>query len=155
MSDEEEENALISSELALLWANNVFQYFNIFFPILSRQHFLFQLTHQKRSMNPLLRYAIYALGCRYNNPEDRNAQHWFDKAFTLVDHEINVSLSTVQALAIMCWYSYLSGDIQQCHHLRRQLYRAVYDCNLGQEVTTANHSVVEQEMRRRGLWASY
>ena len=93
-SDQEEET--ISSELALLWANNVFEYFNIFFPILSRQHFLFQLIHQKRSMNPLLRYAVYALGCRYNNPEDRTAQLWFEKACSLVDHEINVSLSTVQ-----------------------------------------------------------
>ena len=95
-SDEEDENEITSSELALLWVNNVFQHFNIFFPILSRQHFLFQLLHQKRSMNPLLRYAVYALGCRYSNPEDRTAQRWFGKACCLVEHEINVSLSTVQ-----------------------------------------------------------
>ncbi|KAG2226376.1 hypothetical protein INT45_000544 [Circinella minor] len=105
-------------------------------------------------MNPLLRYAVYALGCLYNNPEDRTAQLWFEKACSLVDHEINVSLSTVQALAIMCWYTYLTGDLQQCNQLRRQLYRALLDCNLNQETTT-NFSVVEQEMRRRGLWASY
>ncbi|KAI9493475.1 hypothetical protein BDB00DRAFT_740439, partial [Zychaea mexicana] len=144
---------IVSSDLALLWANNVFQHFNIFFPLLSRQHFLFQLVHRKHTMNPLLRYAVYALGCRYINPEDRTARLWFNKAQVLAEHETHVSLSIVQALAIMCWYTYLAGDLQQCSRLRHQLYRAVHDCDLGHEAT--NCSVVEQEMRRRGLWASY
>ncbi|KAI8148513.1 fungal-specific transcription factor domain-containing protein [Fennellomyces sp. T-0311] len=146
------DDSLISSEISLMWANSFFQHFNIFFPILSRHHFLYQLVNSKHTMSPLLRYAVYALGCRYINPEDRTAQMWFDKARALASHE-TAALPTVQALAIMCWYAYLAGDLHHCSTLRRQLYRALIESNLNQEPT--NCSVVEQEMRRRALWVAY
>ena len=73
-----------AADLMLAWVDSFFTHFNVFFPILARQHFLHQLVHEHESIDPLLRGAVYALGCHFLNPHDRTGRLWYDKCQALM-----------------------------------------------------------------------
>lgn len=89
----------------VVWAENFFSHFNFIFPILSRPQFHFQLEHKE--LNPMLKLAVFLLGCRLNNNiQDVNQEkllyQQFNDLFTNASHDdnINADLSTVQVILI-------------------------------------------------------
>ena len=55
-----------------IWIQHFFVHFNLIFPVLSRPYFEHQLKQDQLSL--LVKYAVYAIGCRYadnTNSTDR------------------------------------------------------------------------------------
>ncbi|KAI9495060.1 fungal-specific transcription factor domain-containing protein [Zychaea mexicana] len=146
----------------LEWAESFFAHFNLFFPILSRQHFLHQLQHRPQEMDPLLRCAVLALGCRYaetQSHEDAGAQFFKQcqqqiSNTTALSHDNNSTLSTLQAVVIMCWYAYLSGDMQTCRTYLHKQVQLVKDLKLHRD-PDLSLGIVTMELRRRAFWVAY
>ncbi|KAI8078132.1 fungal-specific transcription factor domain-containing protein [Gilbertella persicaria] len=133
------------------WIQYYFDYFNCIFPVLSKSQFQFQL--ENNSLHPLLRLAVFALGCRLHqgNQEADLVQQFH----SIISHDMLPDISIVQALAIMCWYSCLAGDMQQCHSLRHYLATMVHKLNLGYESTNRSQDMHLTEMKRRAFWTSF
>ncbi|KAI9315177.1 hypothetical protein BX666DRAFT_1834514, partial [Dichotomocladium elegans] len=53
------------------------------------------------------------------------------------------------SLVILCWYAFLTSDLQQCRSLRHHLASAL--CMLSPN----KDSTVKQELYRRAIWISY
>ena len=77
-------------------AESFFSHFNLFFPILSRQHFLHQLQHRPQEMDPLLRYAVLALGCRYATQSHEVSAHFFKRS----QQVLNASRDSITTLQV-------------------------------------------------------
>ncbi|KAI7852035.1 fungal-specific transcription factor domain-containing protein [Circinella umbellata] len=149
----------------LEWAESFFAHFNLFFPILSRQHFLYQLQHRPQEMDPLLRYAVLALGCRYaetqKSHEDAGAQ-FFKQCQQILNtislshdnNNSNITLSKLQAVVIMCWYAYLSGDMQMCRTYLHKQVQMVKELKLHRD-PDLSLGIVTMELRRRVFWVAY
>jgi hypothetical protein len=58
-------NVLKDEHISSSWIDNFFTHFNHIFPILSRPQFSIQF--EKGELDPLLKLAVYLLGCRLNN----------------------------------------------------------------------------------------
>lgn len=58
-------NVLKEEHISSVWIDNFFTHFNHIFPILSRPQFAIQF--EKNELDPLLKLAVYLLGCRLNN----------------------------------------------------------------------------------------
>ncbi|SAL99159.1 hypothetical protein [Absidia glauca] len=135
------------------WIDNYFTYFNILFPLLSRPHFTLALSQQK--VEPLLLFAVYTLGSKYSDQETSNFlfERW--QCILNMSHDYPPTLSTVQALVMMCWYSYLMGNMQSCSVLRQRLNQAaIYDLHLYQDPGPLMKTV-DGEMHRRTFWVVY
>ncbi|KAI9243911.1 fungal-specific transcription factor domain-containing protein [Phascolomyces articulosus] len=153
----------------LKWAESFFAHFNLFFPLLSRQHFLYQLQHRPQEMNPLLRYAVLALGCRYaetqaSHEEKEAGAQFFKQCHQQIlntttttmshDNNSNITLSKLQAVVIMCWYAYLSGDMQMCRTYLYHQVQLVKDLKLHRD-PDLSLGIVTMELRRRAFWVAY
>ncbi|KAI7876974.1 hypothetical protein K492DRAFT_239454 [Lichtheimia hyalospora FSU 10163] len=156
---------------ALRWTRSFFKYFNVVFPILSKHHFIHNLLtavndpigDSTTNHALLLRYAVYALGSRYLC-EHRTSNAWFDKCQELLCMEVSDDngssagnfqlLPTVQAMVIMCWGAYLSGNLPQCTTLRRQLANHFLP-RLLSSATTDGNTIVHKEMIHRALCVIY
>ncbi|KAI9322508.1 fungal-specific transcription factor domain-containing protein [Dichotomocladium elegans] len=146
---------IVASTMPAL-VESFFVHFNLFFPILSRQHYLYQLQHQPSNLNPLLRNAVLALGSRYTG-SDIYANLYFERCQRILNATSspdNVTLSTVQALAVMCWYCYLLGDMHDCRSLRHRLVSMIHDLALYRDPDTS-FGIVEMELRRRAFWVVF
>ncbi|KAL0092260.1 hypothetical protein J3Q64DRAFT_1609589, partial [Phycomyces blakesleeanus] len=136
------------------WAQDYFSHFNLFFPILSRPHFMHQLTHSPHSLDPLLKKAVDVFGLYYAEPQ--NFQSSLD-AFEECKLLLNVkrdSLSTIQGLLLMCWYAYLTGHHQTSTNLRRQLMSLVKELELYHDPDPCV-GLLESEMLRRAFWVAF
>ncbi|KAG2225257.1 hypothetical protein INT45_001481 [Circinella minor] len=123
------------------------------------------LQHRPQQMDPLLRYAVLALGCRYaetqKSHEDAGAQ-FFKQCqqilnTTSLSHDnnnSNITLSKLQAVVIMCWYAYLSGDMQMCRTYLHKQVQLVKDLKLHRD-PDLSLGIVTMELRRRVFWVAY
>ncbi|KAI7900725.1 uncharacterized protein BX663DRAFT_144956 [Cokeromyces recurvatus] len=150
------DDVLSNKYITLIWTENFFNYFNSIFPILSRPHFSFLL--EKNELNPLLKLAVFLLGCRLNN--DVNDSKDEKMLYQQLDYLLNTSydtihdLSTVQATIIMCWYTHLAGDNHKSASLRYSMATLIQEMNLGYE-TNKTEDTLDVEMKRRAFWVSY
>ncbi|KAI8369579.1 fungal-specific transcription factor domain-containing protein, partial [Radiomyces spectabilis] len=148
----------VPQSTATLWADNFFAYFNLFFPILSRPHFMHQLVTQPQKMDPLLRNAVFAIGSHYTkhvHETDCVSRQFFNQCRSMLHLSSGKpTLSSLQALVIMCWYSYLQDDMQTCSELRLTLIACLRELNLGCDPGTSLDTV-NVELRRRAFWTSY
>lgn len=137
--------------LSLSWVENFFNHFNVIFPILSRPQFTFQL--ERNELNPLLKLAVFTLGCKLGNTHPYGENLMWNQL--LVSHDLILvpDLSTVQATLIMCWYTYINGDINKCNFFRHQLCQFINEMNLGYE--SDNTNIYYVEMKRRAFWVSF
>ena len=88
---------------AVVWAENFFTHFNFMFPILSRPQFHHQLEYKE--LNPMLKLAVFLLGCRLSNsPQDVQQEkilyQQYNDLFASAshDHSMKADLSTVQVI---------------------------------------------------------
>lgn len=56
---------------------------------------------------------------------------------------------------IICWHSYLLGDLRQCYTLRQQLSHATSTLAMVQGHTSNKNTTVEQELVRRAIWVAH
>ena len=93
--DEKHISDLMENESSLLWTDNFFNHFNFMFPILSRPLFTSQLEHGQ--LNPLLKLAVFTLGCRFENKSDPYHEKRLCKQFFMSHDLLSITdLSTVQ-----------------------------------------------------------
>lgn len=171
------ENVLFNSREKLifhnqdLWTQNFFNHFNFMFPILSRPQFAFQL--ERDELNPLLKLAVFLLGCRLENKDIQQEKLLYQQFLLLSNDLITIpDITTVQvsprkkisliiqitnapqAIVIMCWYTYIAGDMVKCYSLRHQLAQLITEMNFGYESDNSKdtHFI---EMRRRAFWVSF
>lgn len=85
----------------VVWAENFFTHFNFMFPILSRPQFHYQLEHEE--LNPMLKLAVFLLGCRLSNKyqdvhQEKILYQQFNDLFANASHDdsMKADLSTVQ-----------------------------------------------------------
>ncbi|CEJ03464.1 hypothetical protein RMCBS344292_17448 [Rhizopus microsporus] len=125
------------------WSEFYFDHFNYMFPLLSKDHF------NKKDQEPLLKYATCALGALYASSDHHSLL--FQRAQSILhDSATHCALSTVQALIIMCWYTHLTGDLQQCDLLRRQLAHMIEWLQFIQDDTPFT-----LESKRRAYWVAW
>ncbi|KAG1046853.1 hypothetical protein G6F43_010679 [Rhizopus delemar] len=120
-----------------IWSELYFTHFNNLFPLLSQSDF-------KQNNDPLLNFAVCALGSLYGL--DRHHSVLFERAQHILHAStVQYSISTVQALIILCWYSHLIGDAKKCEMLRYQLAQAIdwLQC------------VPDVEIKRRTYWIAW
>lgn len=88
------------------WATYYFNYFNIFFPVLSKPHFMRQLSHRHhQNVDHLLLYAVSAIGSQYSNSDGNNeqSQFYFEKCMAILNTSLDTAtLSTVQVNNNFC-----------------------------------------------------
>ncbi|GAN04092.1 hypothetical protein MAM1_0054d03551 [Mucor ambiguus] len=144
----------------VVWAENFFTHFNFMFPILSRPQFHYQLEHKE--LNPMLKLAVFLLGCRLNNnqqdvQQEKILYQQFNDLFASASYDdtMKADLSTVQAIVIMCWYTYLAGDMQNCHTLRHYLSVIIHQLKLDYESSNDKQDIYQTEMKRRAFWVSF
>ncbi|KAI8081306.1 fungal-specific transcription factor domain-containing protein, partial [Halteromyces radiatus] len=137
-------------------AEKYFANFNLFLPLLSRHHFLHRLVHQPDEMDPLLCYAVCAMGSRYLEHRDDMERLYFEHCLLLFEKlkTDEPTLASVQGVIIMCWYTFLMGDFKKCACLRRHLVDYVRRLNLGFNADPSL-SIVQTEQRRRTFWVIY
>ncbi|KAG2193489.1 hypothetical protein INT47_005014 [Mucor saturninus] len=136
-----------------LWTENFFNHFNFMFPILSRPQFAFQL--ERDELNPLLKFAVFLLGCRLENKDIQQEKVLYQHFLGLSNDFITIpDITTVQAVVIMCWYTYIAGDMVKCYSLRHQLAQLVTEMNLGYESDNSK-DIHYVEMKRRAFWVSF
>ncbi|CEP13451.1 hypothetical protein [Parasitella parasitica] len=142
------------------WTESFFSHFNFIFPILSRPLFRFQLENEE--LNTMLKLAVFLLGCRLNNDiqdvaQEKALYQQFDDLFTNASHDdmVKADLSTVQATVIMCWYTYLAGDLHKCYALRHHLSVLVHQLTLDYESPNDKQDMHQIEMKRRAYWVSF
>ncbi|CAO3596530.1 unnamed protein product [Absidia cylindrospora] len=135
------------------WISCYFGYFNVFFPVLSQPHFTRQISQQQ--VDPLLVYAVCAIGSKYSD-HGQNATHLlFERCqYILRISRDTTTLSTVQALVILCWYAYLSGNMQLCCDFRQRLNQATNELQLHRD-PGSSFGIVSIEMRRRAFWVIF
>lgn len=87
----------------VVWAENFFTHFNFMFPILSRPQFHYQLEHKE--VNPMLKLAVFLLGCRLSNQQqdvqqEKALYQQFNDLFASASHDdsMKADLSTVQVI---------------------------------------------------------
>ncbi|KAI8098483.1 transcription factor domain-containing protein, partial [Halteromyces radiatus] len=132
------------------WATCYFGYFNIFFPVLSQPHFMRQLSEQ--TVDPLLLYAVCAIGAKYSENDQETSTFYYERCQCILNMSRDpITLSTVQALVILCWYSYLLGNMQTCCDLRHRLLQSANDLQLCRD-PGSSLGIVDIEMRRRAFW---
>ncbi|SAM06165.1 hypothetical protein [Absidia glauca] len=136
------------------WTSCYFGYFNVFFPVLSQAHFMRDFSQQQA--DPLLCYAVCALGAKYSDDGQQDASRFlFERCQSILNaSQAPATLSTVQALVILCWLSYLLANMQTCCELRRLLNQAVQDLQLHRD-PGSSFGIVSIEMRRRAFWVSF
>lgn len=95
------ENVLLNSREKLifsnqdLWTENFFNHFNFMFPILSRPQFAFQL--ERDELNPLLKLAVFLLGCRLENKDIQQEKILYQQFLLLSNDLITIpDITTVQ-----------------------------------------------------------
>ncbi|KAI8642837.1 transcription factor domain-containing protein, partial [Parasitella parasitica] len=142
------------------WTESFFDHFNFIFPILSRPQFHFQLENEE--LNPMLKLAVFLLGCRLNNSiqdvgQEKALNQQFDALSINASHDdmTTTDLSTVQATVIMCWYTYLRGDLHKCYALRHRLSVLVHQLKLDYESPNDKQDMHQTEMKRRAYWVSF
>ncbi|KAI8333438.1 fungal-specific transcription factor domain-containing protein [Chlamydoabsidia padenii] len=136
------------------WISGYFTYFNNIFPVLSRPHFMLQWSHQH--IDRLLLNAVYTIGSKYTDDHHQETSTYlFERCQCILNMSCDPpTLSTVQALVILCWYSYLMGNMQTCCVLRQRLNGAVQDLLLYQEPGPPL-GIVDIEMHRRAFWVVF
>ncbi|KAG2232296.1 hypothetical protein INT48_009317 [Thamnidium elegans] len=134
-----------------LWTDNFFNHFNFIFPILSRPQFILEFENDE--LNPLLNLAVLLLGCRLENDDNYLEQEkiLYQQFFLSLDLLSITDLTTIQAIVIMCWYTYIAGDMVKCHSLRHQLAQLILDLNF----TFESDDIHFNEMKRRTYWVSF
>lgn len=55
----------------------------------------------------------------------------------------------------MCWYTYLAGDMQNCHSLRHYLSAIIHQMKLDYESSNDKQDIYQTEMKRRAFWVSF
>lgn len=95
----------------LSWVENFFDHFNFIFPILSRPQFTFQL--ERNELNPLLKLAVFTLGCKLENKQPYEEKLMFDQF--LVSHDLILvpDLSTVQVTLIYITICHMTNIIDR------------------------------------------
>ncbi|KAG0169946.1 hypothetical protein DFQ30_003051 [Apophysomyces sp. BC1015] len=58
------------------------------------------------------------------------------------------------ALAILCWYAFLVGDMQNSCLLQQQLVHSIHQLNLGSD-PQPSIGILQMEIHRRTFWAAY
>ncbi|KAI8332652.1 fungal-specific transcription factor domain-containing protein [Chlamydoabsidia padenii] len=135
------------------WISCYFGYFNVFFPVLAQAHFMRDFSQQQ--VDPLLCYAVCALGSKYSDGDQDVSRFFFERCQCILNApRAPINLSTVQALVILCWYSYLLGNMQTCCELRQLLNQAVHDLQLHRD-PGSSFGIVAIEMRRRAFWVAF
>ncbi|KAI8876154.1 hypothetical protein K501DRAFT_262641 [Backusella circina FSU 941] len=144
--------ANVSDEQSDLWIHQFFLHFNLLFPVLSRPYFDCQLQQQDQ-LDPLVKYAVYAIGCRYADSTESTDRLLFDHCeYLLNTSQDPPTLATVQALIIMCWYTYLTADMHKCYSLFHRLESSIHFLGLGYE--SDQFDITQAEMRRRAFWVA-
>ncbi|CAO3624871.1 unnamed protein product [Cunninghamella blakesleeana] len=149
-------NDTLPKQFKLQLAEKYFANFNLFLPILSRHHFLHRLAHYPDDIDPLLCYAVCAMGSRYLEHRDDMERLYFERCLLLFEKlkTSEPTISSVQAVIIMCWYTFMMGDLKKCACLRRHLVDFVKRLNLGKNADPSS-SIVNTEQRRRTFWIIY
>ncbi|KAI8374930.1 fungal-specific transcription factor domain-containing protein [Choanephora cucurbitarum] len=138
----------------LSWTNHYFDYFNCIFPVLSKSQFVFQLENS--TLNPLLKLAVFALGSRLQGGMDGQEANLVAQFDSLISHDILFpEISTLQALAIMCWYTHLTGNMHKCYSLRHCLACMSHKLNLRYESANESQDMHLTEMKRRAYWVCF
>ncbi|KAG0190566.1 hypothetical protein DFQ28_001898 [Apophysomyces sp. BC1034] len=146
----------IPPDVSLPWVDNFFGHFNTLFPILSRPHFIHDWAHDPKTIDPLLLLSMYTIGCHYADNKNREDSQYL---FKRCQHILNTSfdsptLPTIQALAILCWYAFLVGDMQNSCLLQQQLVHSIHQLNLGSD-PQPSIGILQMEIHRRTFWAAY
>ncbi|CAO3608576.1 unnamed protein product [Cunninghamella echinulata] len=149
-------NDTLPKQFKLQLAEKYFANFNLFLPILSRHHFLHRLAHFPDDIDPLLCYAVCAMGSRYLEHRDDMERLYFERCLLLFEKlkTEEPTISSVQAVIIMCWYTFMMGDLKKCACLRRHLIDYVRRLNLGKNADPSS-SIVNTEQRRRTFWVIF
>ncbi|ORZ13572.1 fungal-specific transcription factor domain-domain-containing protein [Absidia repens] len=135
------------------WISCYFGYFNVFFPVLSQPHFTRQISQQQA--DPLLIYAVCAIGSKYSDQGQEASHLLFERCqYILRIPRDTTTLSTVQALVILCWYAYLLGNMQLCCDFRQRLNLATNELQLNRD-PGSSFGIVAIEMRRRAFWVIF
>lgn len=53
---------------------------------------------EQDQIDPRLRCAVYAVGCRYANPREQSGKIWFDKCLDMLSSCSHDSILTVQVI---------------------------------------------------------
>ncbi|CAO3599823.1 unnamed protein product [Absidia cylindrospora] len=135
------------------WTSCYFAHFNVFFPVLSQPHYMQQLSQQ--NVDPLLFYAVCTIGAKYSDGDQETSHFLFERCQHLLNmsHD-SVTLCTVQALVILCWYANLLAKMQTCAELRQRLNQAVNGLQLFWD-PGSSLGIVSVEMHRRAFWVAY
>ncbi|KAG0168538.1 hypothetical protein DFQ28_004761 [Apophysomyces sp. BC1034] len=79
---------------------------------------------------------------------------FFDRSHSILSSHVPPSLPTAQALVILCWYSYLTGDMKTTTDLRRRLVLCVKELELSRD-PEPTLGIVLMELHRRAYWVIY
>ncbi|ORZ01623.1 hypothetical protein BCR43DRAFT_186301 [Syncephalastrum racemosum] len=118
------------------------------------------MQHSLQDMDPLLRTAVMLLGRRYywgDTISDHQQEAWNKMYLRCSDQLLTETprLSTVQALAITCWYAYLTGDMQRCDVMREHLVKLVRNLHLCRHPDASLGGIVQIELHQRAFWVVY
>ncbi|ORX54559.1 hypothetical protein DM01DRAFT_1038014 [Hesseltinella vesiculosa] len=115
----------------------------------------------RQLVDPLLCHAVAALGarcCPTSGPDANPSKPFFDHCLFLLEQpgprDHASSLSTVQALLLLCWYTHLCGQMQTCAHLRQKLLQANDQLGLHRD-PDSSAGLVCMEMHRRAYWITF